>query len=365
MHENPRILIVDDDESAREVLRAHLWQEPYELISLPSGRALLEQFDALAPDVILLDVMMPILDGFEVCRQLKTNEQRRHIPVILITALESKAVLLRGMEVGADDFLSKPVVGLELRARVHSMARIKAQHDELAALLHLREDLTNMILHDMRNQLAAILLFSTLLQKTRTTDKGVEHLENVTAAARRLESFINDMLIVAKGQENRLVLSRQRVEVNQLLSATQEWHTAAAQQRGIALELALPETPWYLSLDEALFQRVLDNLLSNALKFSPSGTTVRVQAAPLSPGADGPPMSGPAGRIQVADEGPGIPEAYRAELFQKFNVVDLKQKGVAQVGLGLAFCKLVVEAHGGRISVAANTPTGAIFTVEI
>ncbi len=362
MHEKPRILIVDDDESAREVLQAHLWQEPYELISLTGGQALLEQFDVLAPDVILLDVMMPGLDGFEVCRQLKSDERRRHVPVILITALDSKAVLLRGMEVGADDFLSKPVVGLELRARVHSMARIKAQHDELAALLHLREDLTNMILHDMRNQLAAILLFGALLQKMRMTDKGEEYLEKVTSAARRLESFINDMLIVAKAQENRLVLSRQTVEMNRLLSATQEWHTAAAQQRGIALVVDLPETPWYLSLDEALFQRVLDNLLSNALKFSPPDSTVRLRAAPLPSDAGASPMGG---RIEVLDEGPGIPEAYRTTLFQKFNVVDLKQKDVAQVGLGLAFCKLVIEAHGGRISVESNTPTGSIFTVEI
>lgn len=143
-----RILIVDDEHITRHTLEALLQQEGYDLTFCDNGQDALNQLDELAPDVILLDVMMPNLNGFEVCRLIKANEDWRHIPVILVTALASKKDLARGIDAGADDFLSKPVSGLELGARVRSMLRIKAQYDQLQEqrrnlekTLHLREEL--------------------------------------------------------------------------------------------------------------------------------------------------------------------------------------------------------------------------------
>ena len=126
MDEKPRILVVDDESSARNTLEAFLFGEGYDLAFAASGPEALARLDELVPDLILLDVMMPGMDGFKVCQRLKTDKRWRHIPIILVTVLDSKEDLARGLDAGADDFLSKPVNGLELRARVRSMLRIKS-----------------------------------------------------------------------------------------------------------------------------------------------------------------------------------------------------------------------------------------------
>ena len=132
------ILVIDDEERIFDVIEGLLIREGYRLTYAPSGPAAIQQIDALQPDVILLDVMMPQMDGIEACRQIKANPNWKHIPIIIVTALTSKADLARSLEAGADDFISKPINSLELRARVRSMLRIKIQYDALAATLRLR-----------------------------------------------------------------------------------------------------------------------------------------------------------------------------------------------------------------------------------
>lgn len=126
-----KILIVDDEPGTRHAMEALLYQENYELLFATSGQEAISKLAELSPDVILLDVMMPGMDGFEVCQFIKSDKQWQHIPIILVTALGSKKDLVRGIDSGADDFLSKPVSGLELSARVRSMLRIKNQYDQL------------------------------------------------------------------------------------------------------------------------------------------------------------------------------------------------------------------------------------------
>ena len=131
MSEKPRVLVVDDESSARDTLEAFLFREGYDLAFAASGPEALARLDEIEPDIILLDVIMPGMDGIEACQRLKTDKRWRHIPIILVTVLDSKEDLARGLDAGADDFLSKPVNDLELRARVRSMLRIKKQYDKL------------------------------------------------------------------------------------------------------------------------------------------------------------------------------------------------------------------------------------------
>src|SRR5262249_29049268 len=144
----PRVLIVDDDPLARDTLEAQLYLEGYELLFATNGIDALQRMKELTPDVILLDVMMPQMSGFEVCQYLKQRSEFRHIPIILVTALDGPDELVRGLGAGADEFITKPVNSQELRARVRSMLRIKAQYDDLERTLQLRELLSNMIVHD-------------------------------------------------------------------------------------------------------------------------------------------------------------------------------------------------------------------------
>jgi signal transduction histidine kinase len=353
------VLIVDDEPVSRDVLAGLLFREGYNLVFANNGKELLANIKTLNPDVILLDVMMPEMDGFEVCRRLKANEKWRHVPIILITVLDSKKDLARGLDAGADDFLPKPVNDIELRARVRSMLRIKKQYDRLEAALSLREDMTHMIVHDIRTPLTAITGYSgLLLRRAKVSAEERKQLKTIHTQSRRLNSFLNDMLIMAKMEAEQLILNRTPVDINQLVQQVEESHRAIAWSNKIALTIDLPSSSKETLLDANLFERVLDNLISNALKFSPPRTTVTVRVT--YPEADDFYL-----RIQVLDQGPGVAEEDYDRIFDKFAVAASKQKPALQYGLGLAFCKMVVEAHGGRIYVKANQPEGAIFTVEI
>ncbi len=359
-----KILIVDDQLIVRELLKGLLISEGYELAFAANGPEALAQLEQIKPDVILLDVMMPGMDGFEVCQRLKADEQWQHVPIILITALDSKADLVRGLDAGADDFLPKPVNSLELRARVRSMLRIKKQFDELQATLQLREDMAAMIVHDIRTPLTVIRGISELLKDGIITSDSSQDIEAIHNQSLRLEAFTTEMLMLAKMEHGQLILNRTAVNINQLVLEVQEHHKIVAQRRRNKLVINLPPgEPPQIYLDANLFGRIVDNLLSNALKFSPPQSTVTtVVEYPEQTGAEKPT---PSLRFKVLDEGPGIPKAHRDSIFDKFKIVDLKKNDVAQVGLGLTFCKLAVEAHGGRIFVEANQPRGAVFTVEI
>lgn len=132
------LLVIDDEESIFEVIEGLLARESYKFYYIPSGKEALNCLDEIQPDVILLDLMMPELDGIETCKRIKANQRWCHIPIIMVTALSSKEDLARSLDAGADDFVSKPINSLELRARVRSMLRIKLQYDALAATQRLR-----------------------------------------------------------------------------------------------------------------------------------------------------------------------------------------------------------------------------------
>jgi signal transduction histidine kinase len=312
---------------------------------------------------------MPYMDGFEVCKRLKADGHLQHIPIILITALDSKEDLARGLAAGAEDFLSKPVSSIELQARVRAMLRIKEQHDllnnqyqKLEAVMQLREDLTQMIMHDLRSPLTAILGFSELLilEKDQLQPNQARSLEIIHTESTRLNAFINDLLLCAKMEQDQLILHRSLVDLNQLINYAGQTYERLGTSKQVTYRLDLPTETRPVLLDKNLFQRVLDNLLANALKFSPSDSIVTVR------------VEYPAGsftstqvRLQIADTGPGIAPEDRERIFDKFGVLSSKQMALSQIGLGLAFVKMVILAHGGRIFVEPNKPVGSIFTIEL
>ncbi|MEW5986078.1 MAG: response regulator [Chloroflexota bacterium] len=360
----PSILITDDEPSARATLEALLHAEGYNLFFASSGVEVLALINRIRPDVILLDVMMPGMNGFELCRQLKSEKQWRPVPIVLVTALDSKQAMIEGLDAGADDFLNKPVSGPELRARVRSMLRIKQQYDELEATLRLREDLAQMIVHDMRTPVASIMLYSELVKRYVVEPQARRYVDNVLKESHRLNAFINDLLIQAKIEAGKLRLNLSPVDLRQLVGEAIERHNPAAQLASVKLTADVPDSGRRFALDANLFQRLLDNLIENALKYSPPTSNVTVRLTYPEP-ITFVPAPFPLARLQVIDEGPGIPEAFRETIFGKFEVVSFQRGGGRQVGLGLTFCKLVVDAHGGHIAVTANQPAGSIFTVEI
>lgn len=365
MNETAQILIVDDEPSARQTAEMLLLREGHALhFAEDAYEALahLDDEDEILPDVILLDVMMPGMDGFELCKRLKRNEKWSHIPIILITALDSKQDLARGLDAGADDFLHKPYHGLELRARVRSMLRIKARHDDLQTMLKLRQDLANMIVHDIRSPLSSILIHCDLLEEY--IPEGVDNLSMIRGESVRLSGFLTDMLMLAKMEHGRLVLVRSHVNINEMAVAVYDSYSPIAHLKEVEFVLDLPSESIVMSLDKNLWRRVLDNLVSNAIKFSPANTVVTLRIR-QSARVDNVDEKCPQLCVEVIDQGPGIPNEYRETIFDQFKIIASGRRDVKQVGLGLAFCKMVVDAHEGEIYVKSNTPNGSIFMVEL
>jgi len=360
----PKILIADDEPHSLYAMELLLSQEPYEILFADNGQTTLAQVKTNQPDLIMLDIMMPDMTGYEVCKDLKTNVETQHIPIILVTALNQKEALVLGLNAGADEFLTKPVNGLELRARIRAMLRIKEQHDDLQEALHLREDMANMIVHDMKSPISTILVYADLLDyKNEALIQKKDLTKKIRLQAYRLNSYLGDLLLLAKMKPGQLNLSFVPVNVGELLQKIVNQYQEMAKVKGIGLVLNIPDEVREISIDENLMERVLDNLLSNALKFSPPNTTVTIRLTYPNREVDS--DTWPQLRIQVIDQGSGIAEEHRERIFDKYEIIEAHKEDIPQLGLGLALCKIVVDAHDGKIFVQNNEPQGSIFTIEI
>jgi two-component system, sensor histidine kinase and response regulator len=356
MNNQTSILIVDDEQENFDVIEILLFKENYQLNFVQSGNEALNFLESHQVDTILLDVMMPDLDGIEVCRQIKANPQWCYIPILMVTALNDKQDLASCLEAGADDFISKPVTGLELRARVRSMLRIKKQYDTLQASLQLREDMANMIVHDFSNHLVSILLGCEILSDSDINNSRREkQLGRMQNSAIQLESLTDSLLMLAKIESGKMILQRAEVSLTEILESASESFQNVGNYRQVQIIVDTPDTEKTVYIDAQVIRRVLDNLLSNAIKFSPANSQVILRVEyPQNIQA----------RIKVIDQGKGVNDALKQRIFEKFEVGDIV-KGISQIGLGLAFCKLAIDAHEGRIFIEDNQPTGAIFIVEL
>ncbi len=360
----PLLLVVDDNHLNVEPLCDLLEAMGYRVASAYDGATALELVRERPPDLILLDIMMPGMNGFEVCRQLKADSRTAKIPVVFVTALSEAEEKVEAIEAGGDDFLTKPFNRTLLLARIRSLLRLKAANDNLEesyrrlqAMERLKDDLMHMIVHDLKSPLTAVL---ATLEMALDGDLGPVSPEQqrmfADAYQRGDESvrLIDDLLELARLEDPRLSLQLADLEVGQLLQeVVREW-SVRAEQRGAALIIESAE-PACVRADEHLVRRVFSNLIGNALHHAGEPVTVRLSAAVL----DGP---HPRVRFTVADDGIGIPENYHELIFRRFGSVPQGElSSPPSIGLGLTFCKLAVEAHGGQIWVESRPNVGSAF----
>lgn len=350
------ILVVDDEQENFDVIEILLFKDGYKLHFVKSGQEAFNFLNLHQVDTILLDVMMPDLDGIEVCTRIKANSQWCYIPILMVTALNGKEDLARCLQSGADDFLSKPVSGIELRARVRSMLRIKQQYDALQASLQLREDMANMIVHDFSNHLVSIVLGCEIISDPTTNNlRREKQLSRMQNAATQLQSLTDSLLMLAKIESGKMILQRTETSLTEILESASESFANFAEHRQVQIIIDTPDTDNKVYIDQKLIRRIIDNLLSNAIKFSPTNSEVILCLEyPQNTQA----------RIKVIDQGQGVNDDLKQRIFNKFEIGNIVQ-AVSQTGLGLAFCQLAINAHEGRIFIEDNHPVGAIFTVEI
>lgn len=359
MEPKAKILIVDDTQSARQMNAAILSKDGYEIEYACDAAEGLQKLETFKPDVILSDIMMPGMSGFEMCRVIKSDARYRHIPLILISSLDQKEDMVRGLEDGADEFLQKPAHPAELRARVRTMLRVKKQYDELQEALKLREDIAHTIVHDMRTPLNVVLGTAELLARDAGGDiKRIAFLERIMKQARRLNSLANDLLMISKIENGRMLLNKKTFSLDEMLSKTLDNYEmiARASSHQLVFETSDERMP-LMHGDPDLIIRVFDNLITNALKYSPPNTAVRIRLL-HDPGKD-------SIVAEVADQGSGVPLEQRDLIFEKYGTLKNAPESVQQFGLGLYFCKLAIEAHQGSIRVRPNQPFGSVFSLEL
>jgi len=362
-HELGRVLVVDDEPANVELLVRRLDALGADTLRASNGEDALAIADRELPDLILLDIMMPGIDGYDTCRRLKMNDRTAPIPVIFATAKDRADDLSKGFEVGAVDYVTKPIEPVELAARVRSAIFTKRLQDdlrsanaELRKVERSRQELIGMLGHDIRNLANSLVAFLQLVRLGQLDPSRPEFGEllglsesNVTELLR----MVNALLDVYKMEEGRLEADARLVRIEDLVKKSIDQLAAEARARGIELVCATGDLKAYV--DETLLVRVFTNLLANSVKHTPSGGKAVVEATTTPDGWL---------TVRVSDTGPGIPAADGDNIFDRFyQTAGGRSRG--GTGLGLAFCKLAVELHGGTIRVANAGEPGAIIELRI
>lgn len=366
------ILVVDDTPANLYVLSEMLKAEGYRVRPVPGGRLALQAAEKEPPDLILLDIMMPEMDGFEVLARLRETPRLSTIPVIFISALDDLAHKVRGLKTGAADYVSKPFEREEVLARIDTHLRIRRlqtelvernqaleeSHRELRKLESLRDDLTHMIVHDMRSPLLGIRGGLELLRLQEGAHLGHASLELLTLAERsvmKLVEMASSILDVSRMEENAMPVSRTQSDLSEI--AREAFSEVQAQSRERHFSAELPEPGPSVAGDRDLLLRVFLNLLQNAVKHTRRDSGSIEVCVTSTAGVV---------RAEVRDNGHGIPAALKDGIFDKFaQVTNGGARARYSTGLGLTFCKMAIEAHGGKIGVYDRAGGGSIFWFEL
>lgn len=366
----PKVLAIDDKEENLALTAAVLEAEDYDVVLARSGEEGLSAFVAEKPDVVLLDVRMPGMDGFTTCERLRDLEGGKETPVLFLTALRDLDTFEKALRVGGEDFLTKPVRPTELVLRVQTALRvrrmgeeirehfdmIRKQRDDMMRLQLQKERLTSFLVHDLKNPVGAIDLYAQILLRDRNLpERARENVENIRSDARNLLRLILNLLDVSRSEEGQLSPKIEEIDLCAHIHDLRGVLAVRARAAGQKLEVTCM-SPLPVRADADLLRRVIENLVDNAVRHGPQGGTIRIEANQCDGVAE----------IHVLDEGPGIAPELREKIFDKYVQVNTAGPSTTRSGrgLGLAFCKAAVEAHGGTIRVE-DAAVGTAFCVRL
>ena len=350
------ILMVDDTAANLQLLTGMLKGRGYKVRPVSSGEMALRAVETHAPDLILLDISMPEMDGYEVCRRLKADERWRDIPVLFISALSDTEDKVRAFQAGGVDYVGKPFQFEEVDARVRThlalhrqQQELKANYDRLQDMEHLRDNLTHMIAHDMRSPLLALQLSLGLLGSDIPIGEvdTAAVLENARLGVTILIDMVSQMLDVSRMEAGKMELKREPCDLVAIAKDALAALRPLAETRTLAMSTAAPVAA---TCDRDLIRRVIANLVGNAIKFTATTGHIAVAAVAEENRI----------RVTVTDDGTGIPPDKHRLVFEKFGqVTEGGHRGGS--GLGLTFCKMAVEAHGGTIGLESAPGRGSTF----
>ncbi|MDZ7955499.1 hybrid sensor histidine kinase/response regulator [Nostoc sp. DedQUE09] len=366
-----KILVVDDSPDNVFLIKTILEEEGYTISTAENGISALAELKASPCDLVLLDLMMPGMDGYEVTKHIRGEMKLpQYIPILLITAHDAPNVA-HGLDLGADDFIRKPVTVDELLARVRSLLRLKHSMDERDEIARQREDFVSRLTHDLRTPLVAADRMLMLFQQGALGTLSPQMQEVITIMARsniNLLSMVNTLLEVYRFEAGRKSLAFQPVNLGQLLDEVTGELSPLAQDKKLSLNLDVTEESSTNTVmgDRLELHRLFTNLIGNAIKFTDSGSiTIRFASQRQFNKSNQSQFSETSNsvdyiRIEIADTGPGIPPEEQATIFERFRQGSHKSSGS---GLGLYLARRIVEAHQGIILLNSELGKGSVFIV--
>ena len=377
--DNGEILVVDDTPQTLKLLAEILSSARHRVRPADSGALALASAEARPPDLILLDVKMPQMNGFEVCRRLKQNPATQAIPVIFLSGLSDLDDRVQGFQLGAVDFVSKPFQREELLARVqthlelsrlrnHLLAEVTKQthdlrsaYDELAKASRLKDEFFSMMSHELRTPLTAVIGLTEILRTGAygsLKQEQSEALGVIESSGRRLLRMINNILEYAQLGAGQGKLQLMECSVADLVKSALESIRSHAEMKNILLDFQMTESNWLIWLDPQIVKKILVALLENAVKFTDTGGSAGIV---VRTAADGKVVE-----FEVWDTGHGIAEEELLNLFKPFLQLDA---GLDRMydgsGLGLALAQKLANFHGGEIRVTSKLAEGSRFVVSL
>lgn len=375
----PLILIIDDDPQNLKLLSFTLSEAGYRVALANGGQVALDVLQRRRPDLILCDVVMPGMDGYEVCRRLKADAERADIPLIFLTAKTDTQDLLAGFGAGAVDYVTKPFSQAEVLARVRTHTELKQAHDTIKTknleLESLNQHLTSLneeknhfltlAAHDLKNPLSTLLLraelaeenladYSTLAPQERESLQ--EFMRKIQHDAQCMHGILSNLLDVNRIESGAVSLHPTRFDAVELVQDLAERYQHSATRKHLGLGLELPQTSLELVTDRQMVYQLADNLLSNAVKYSPPGSLIRVSLRQRAQAAV----------LSIQDQGPGFSPEDKAKMFQKFTRLSAQPTaGESSTGLGLSIVRQLAALLDADLRLESELGTGSCFLVSL
>lgn len=371
---NQKILIIEDNQENIDLLVYFLRPQGYNLVTATNGVKGLELAKKEQPEIILLDIMLPKMDGFEVCERLKKDPDTKYTPIIMITALKDLKDKLRALQVGADDFITKPFENVELLARVKSLLRIKEYHDELErtnkeleekneSLLRMdefKEELINLIVHDMKNPLFVIqgnLQMMSMSLDNLSPDYIKKYTQRIERSSQQLLRMVVNLLDISRIEEGTMVLKQDMVDFNKIIEEIVQRVKEYPENTQKEINFDKDQSITDMIFDKSVIERVVENMINFATNNVVEDGVVNLTTQKINDT-----------KIQftVQDSGTQIPRKFHDKIFEKFSQAEIKKDGYrVERALGLTFCKMAVEAHDGSMCLDLDNPLGNRFILEL
>jgi two-component system sensor histidine kinase/response regulator len=354
----PRILVTDDQAANIQIVGNMLGKLGYEIVPAPDGPTALKRMALREPDLILLDVLMPGMDGLEVCRRIRDNPEWKDIPIIFLSAADDKELIVRALEAGGVDYVTKPFNHAEMLSRVRTHLTLKMTRDRLKQLAEDKDELLGILAHDLKSHLGGMQMSASVLRNRiaqLSEQKRAQLCENIYHSTGQLLAFVKEFL-ANSAADHGFELRTEIVDIAGIVTRVAQDYDEAALRKSLKIHCEIPLEPLNALADHTATTQVFDNLVSNAVKFSPPNREIHLVLCATSDHIE----------CRVRDQGPGFSEEDKARMFRRYGRLSARPTGgEPSTGLGLSIVKKLVQAMKGDLTCDSAPDQGATFTVRL